>query len=61
MAEQPFIIRAIDVGYGDTKFVKRSEGGRIECGVFPSLAFPAHAAKPVVRCAASPAVQGGEG
>jgi plasmid segregation protein ParM len=41
------IIRAIDVGYGDTKWVRRSSAGRIECEVFLSLAFEAQGNKPV--------------
>ena len=31
-------VRAIDVGYGVTKFVRRVEGTRIECGQFQSIA-----------------------
>jgi plasmid segregation protein ParM len=41
------IIRAVDVGYGDTKYVRNSAGGRIECEVFPSLAFEAKTTRPV--------------
>jgi plasmid segregation protein ParM len=44
---EPLIIRSIDVGYGDTKFVKSSAGGRIDCEVFPSLAFTAQGTRPV--------------
>lgn len=32
-------VRAIDVGFGQTKYVTGSEGGRVECAHFPSLAF----------------------
>lgn len=33
------IVRAIDVGFGNTKYVKASAGGRVECAHFPSIAF----------------------
>jgi plasmid segregation protein ParM len=33
------VIRAIDVGFGNTKFVTASEAGKIECSSFPSLSF----------------------
>lgn len=33
------VVRAIDVGYGNTKYVTRSDGGGIHCAHFPSLAF----------------------
>jgi plasmid segregation protein ParM len=45
--KNPFIVRAIDVGYGDTKLVRASDGSRIDCEVFPSLAFAAQHDKPV--------------
>lgn len=32
------VVRAIDVGYGNTKFVSLVTGAEIQCGVFPSLA-----------------------
>ena len=32
------VVRAIDAGYGLTKFVQSSEGGKISCKFFPSLA-----------------------
>lgn len=36
--EKP-IVRAIDVGYGNTKFVVLRQGaGEIHCGLFPSIA-----------------------
>jgi plasmid segregation protein ParM len=41
------IVRAIDVGYGDTKFVRAASGGRIDCEAFPSLAFTAQGSRPV--------------
>jgi plasmid segregation protein ParM len=33
------VVRAIDVGFGNTKYVSASAPGRIECAHFPSLAF----------------------
>jgi plasmid segregation protein ParM len=45
--QNQLIVRSIDVGYGDTKFVRTSSGGRIECDTFPSLAFTAQGVKPV--------------
>lgn len=35
------VVRAIDVGYGHTKFVLRANERDIECGTFPSLAIVA--------------------
>ncbi len=35
------IVRAIDVGYGYTKFTTAHEGREIRCAHFPSLAYPA--------------------
>ena len=32
------VVRAIDVGYGNTKYTTLITDGKIECGVFPSLA-----------------------
>lgn len=32
------VVRAIDVGYGNTKFVSLLTNGDIQCGLFPSLA-----------------------
>ena len=34
-----FIIRAIDVGYGNTKYVTNVDGDKIDCGHFPSQTF----------------------
>ena len=34
------IVRAIDVGYGNTKYVAGSSGDEIRCASFPSLAYP---------------------
>src|SRR5262245_42226715 len=34
------IVRAIDVGYGNTKFVLSRDGDEIRCGMFPSLSSP---------------------
>jgi plasmid segregation protein ParM len=39
------IVRAIDVGFGLTKFVTGSSNGRVECSHFPSLAFYAMSAR----------------
>jgi plasmid segregation protein ParM len=36
------IVRAIDVGRGNTKFTKQSVPGRVECNHFASLAFFSH-------------------
>ena len=33
------IVRAIDVGFGNTKYVKASGGGKVDCAHFPSIAF----------------------
>jgi plasmid segregation protein ParM len=33
------VIRAIDVGFGNTKFVTASDGRRIECSHFPSVSY----------------------
>ncbi len=32
------VVRAIDVGYGNTKYSSLITGGDIQCGMFPSLA-----------------------
>lgn len=37
----PLIVRAIDVGYGNTKFVVTSNDQGFHCDLFPSLASPA--------------------
>ena len=37
------VIRAIDVGFGHTKYVTASTEGRVDCTHFPSLAFIGHA------------------
>lgn len=34
------IVRAIDVGYGNTKYVTHCEEGAIHCASFPSVAYP---------------------
>lgn len=34
-----FIIRAIDVGYGNTKYVTNVDGDKIDCSHFPSQTF----------------------
>lgn len=36
----PPIVRAIDVGYGQTKYVRAAQAGEIRCDSFPSLAYP---------------------
>lgn len=33
------IVRAIDVGFGNTKYVRASQGGEVSCAHFPSIAF----------------------
>lgn len=34
------VVRAIDVGYGQTKYVLGAQAGEIRCASFPSLAYP---------------------
>jgi plasmid segregation protein ParM len=34
------IVRALDVGFGHTKFVTGAEGGDVRCAHFPSIAYP---------------------
>jgi len=34
------VVRAVDVGSGNTKFVTAAAGNDIRCGIFPSLAYP---------------------
>ena len=34
------IVRAVDVGFGNTKFVTGLVGNEIRCGYFPSVAYP---------------------
>ena len=41
--EKPPVVRAIDVGYGNTKYSSLIGAGDIQCGVFPSLAPQASA------------------
>ena len=33
------IVRAIDVGFGNTKYVLAAQGGRVECAHFASIAY----------------------
>lgn len=33
------LVRAIDVGFGNTKYVMASEGGKVECSHFPSVSY----------------------
>lgn len=35
-----FIIRAVDVGFGNTKYISSVVGGEIRCANFPSIAYP---------------------
>ena len=35
------IVRAIDVGFGNTKYVVAAQGGRVECAHFASIAYDA--------------------
>lgn len=41
------VVRAIDVGFGNTKFVTASANGRVDCAHFPSLAYFGHSEEPV--------------
>jgi len=34
------IVRALDVGFGHTKFVVAADGGEVRCAHFPSVAYP---------------------
>ena len=34
------IVRALDVGFGHTKFVSSVDGSEVRCGHFPSVAYP---------------------
>ncbi|WP_288486479.1 hypothetical protein [uncultured Acidovorax sp.] len=34
------IVRAVDVGSGNTKYVVGTEGTEIRCASFPSIAYP---------------------
>jgi len=34
------VVRAVDVGFGNTKFITGVAGGEIRCGCIPSLAYP---------------------
>ncbi len=38
MQEDPWIFRAVDVGYRNCKFVERVDGDRIVCQTIPSIA-----------------------
>jgi plasmid segregation protein ParM len=41
------VVRAIDVGFGNTKYVTASAPGQVDCAHFPSLAYFAHDEVPV--------------
>ena len=41
------VVRAIDVGFGNTKYVTASAMGRVDCAHFPSLAYLVHDEEPV--------------
>ena len=41
------VVRAIDVGFGHTKYVTATTNGRVDCTHFPSLAYFGHAEEPV--------------
>lgn len=41
------VVRAIDVGFGHTKYVTATTNGRVDCAHFPSLAYFGHAEEPV--------------
>ncbi len=49
----PAVVRAIDVGFGQTKYVLAVEADRIECAHFPSVALPS-----MVDSGARPALGG---
>jgi hypothetical protein len=34
------VVRALDVGFGHTKFVSSVDGGEVRCAHFPSVAYP---------------------
>jgi hypothetical protein len=34
------VVRALDVGFGHTKFVSSVDGGEVRCMHFPSVAYP---------------------
>ncbi len=40
MEQQEFVVRAIDVGRGNTKYVRSVKDGKIVCDMFPSIAIP---------------------
>jgi plasmid segregation protein ParM len=35
-----FVVRAVDVGFGNTKYVSSVSGSEIRCASFPSIAYP---------------------
>ena len=35
-----YVVRAVDVGFGNTKFVSNVAGSDIRCACFPSVAYP---------------------
>jgi plasmid segregation protein ParM len=41
------VVRAIDVGFGNTKYVTASAQGQVDCAHFPSLAYFRHDEVPV--------------
>lgn len=41
MPAQPFVVRAVDLGYGNTKYTLGGERHNVRCAHFPSQAFPA--------------------
>jgi len=34
------VVRALDVGFGHTKFVVGTDGGEVRCAHFPAVAYP---------------------
>ena len=40
------VVRAIDVGFGNTKYVTASAQGQLDCAHFPSLAYFKHEEDP---------------
>ena len=49
------VVRALDVGFGHTKFVSSVDGSEVRCAHFPSVAYPTESDDPDRRL---PAVVG---
>lgn len=48
------IVRAVDVGSGNTKFVTGTADSEIRCTSFPSLAYPSSNGQPLLTCPPQP-------